>query len=316
MSRKHSTTGLLLCAFSWLATPAKAIELQAFDHPYWHFEESRNSQPSWSPNGEYLAYIGEWQPDPTRMSSSFLRAANFDGGYLTWLPLVRYGPDPLNGISSPTWSPDGKRMAYICYIQDGATGIWTVGESSTPALLLSRPVASCAWSPSGDTIAFVEGGSLWLITLDTRAIRLLRTGINSKPSWSPDGRSIVFSAGNTGLWVLDIATSALRQLTTNPMDREPAWSPNGHWIAFSTDYGGQSDIWVVHASGGGAIPVTFDAHWDDQPAWSPSGDRIAFYSLRDHPNLWQGGIWIASQLPDVVTQVAPRSWSTLKTSYR
>jgi len=144
-----------------------------------------------------------------------------------------------------------------------------VGESNASALLLSRPNATwigCAWSPAGDVIAFVERGDLWLLTMETGSVRLLRNGVDAKPSWSPDGRSIAF-AWASDLWVLDVVTSAVRQLTTDQAeDRDPAWSPNGRWIAFSSNRGGHSDLWVMPASGGGAIQLTYDVHLDDQPA--------------------------------------------------
>ena len=311
----------------WLATPAKSTELQLFELPFplTGLVESGASQPSWSPNGEYIAYLGDVQPDPTRYYGTMLRAANFHGEFLAWLPVDwERGISSLYGISSPTWSPDGKSIAYFCAdCSDGSTGIWTVGESSAPALFLSRPNApwmSCAWSPSGDAIAFVEGSSLWLATVEPRSVRLLKAGIDSNPSWSPDGNSLVFSYQGD-LWVIDIETSALRQLTWHlAINRDPAWSPSGRWIAFSSNRGGHYDLWVMPASGGGAIPLMADEPDDDQPVWSPSGDRIAFRSSpsRDDPdhNRWQAQIWIASQLPDVLTEAVPRSWSTLKSSFR
>jgi|CXWL01.1.fsa_nt_gi Tol biopolymer transport system component len=316
MPSNRSTVRVSLCLLLCLATPAASIELHAF-HPS-ELTVTGIREPSWSPNSDYLAYIGEWWPSPYSMSSSFVGAAKFDREFLAWLPLVFHGPDPLAGVSSPTWSPDGTRIAYIFYAAGGPTGIWTVGESSATALLLSRPGARfCAWSPSGDAIAFVAADSLWLTTADASSVRLLTTGVDSKPSWSPDGRSIVFAAG--GLWVLDIVTGARRQLTTDQAeDSNPSWSPNGHWIAFASNRAGHYDLWVIPASGGQAFQLTDDEHWDDQPAWSPRGDRIAFWSSRVHPNpnLSMRGIWIASQLPDVVTETAPRSWSQLKRSYR
>jgi Tol biopolymer transport system component len=256
-----------------------------------------------------------------------LRAVNFHAEFIPWVPMGWESRQwSLYGISSPTWSPDGTRIAYYLDFGFGEpAGIWTVGESSAPALLLPRanPLV-CAWSPTGDAIAFAQQDSLWLLTVGTTSVRLLTTGIESKPSWSPDGHSIVFTSirgGNPDLWVLDVASSAVRQLTMHEgADRNPAWSPDGRWITFSSNRGGHVDLWIIPAAGGAGIQLMDDEHWDDQPAWSPSGDRIAFVSSasRDDPDdiRWQAQIWIASHLPDVLTSSAVRSWSALKRSYR
>jgi len=312
---------LFLCMILWFATPAESIELQAFGCPSRDLWGGTN-QPSWSPSGEYIAYIWDNVPSPYNIPTYVLRAANFNCESPTWLPgAFEYPISSIYGITSPTWSPDGRRIAFGRPYDEDPTrpeGIWILGESSSPVFLLSRPnVGSCAWSPLGDAIAFVEEGSLELVTVETRSVRHLRTDIDSKPSWSPDGRSLVYSSQGD-LWVIDVATSAVRQLTFDPaMERNPAWSPNGRWIAYSSNRGGHCDLWVMPAAGVGAIQLTADEPCDDQPSWSPSGDRIAFWSSRDHSSsLWQGGIWIASQLPDVLTEVVPRSWSAVKSSFR
>jgi eukaryotic-like serine/threonine-protein kinase len=65
------------------------------------------------------------------------------------------------------------------------------------------------------------------------------------------------------------------------LQTQPTWSPDGRFIAYSSDQGGNFDIWVQPIGGGRAVQVTSDPAHDWQPSWSPDGNSIAFRSERD-----------------------------------
>jgi Tol biopolymer transport system component len=105
------------------------------------------------------------------------------------------------------------------------------------------------------------------------------------PSWSRDGRTIVFVSwrdGNGEVYAMDADGSGPRNLTQDPAkDVRPAWSPDGRTIAFVSRRDGQSEIYVMNADGSGKRNLTRDRASDDYPTWSPDGRKIAF--LRGRP---------------------------------
>ncbi len=117
------------------------------------------------------------------------------------------------------------------------------------------------------------------------------------PSWSPDGKRLVFSGNNFGgmhdLYILDLESKELRKLTNDFYDdRDPAWSPDGKVIAFSsdrTDVGrkGAHNIFYYHVESGNLEYATYGEHHDYAPAWSPDGKFLAMTSDRDGAfNVW------------------------------
>ncbi len=101
----------------------------------------------------------------------------------------------------------------------------------------SEPIMSPAWSPDGQSLAYVsfegKASAIYvqrLATGDRRRVSA-RSGINGAPAWSPDGRKLALTLsrdGNLDLYVLDLATQGLTRLTSDSaIDTEPEWSRDG-----------------------------------------------------------------------------------------
>lgn len=189
-----------------------------------------------------------------------------EAGDLWWLAPEGAG---LNRITShagtpwyvePSWSPDGARIAFESNLpastEDGFVGtISSVGIDGEDLVeLTSDPRFDDRqpnWSPAGDRILFqrhLPGADDW----DLWTIR-------------PDG---------SGLMVV---------IDTDSSDTDASWSPDGRSIVYSSDFGGlpAPNIFVVPVQGGTPQRVTNDAtHEDGAPSWSPDGATIAFES---HP---------------------------------
>lgn len=195
----------------------------------------------------------------------------------------------LDGFAS--WSPDGKRLAFV---SDRASGgnweIYLMDSDGTHQRRLTntpeRDEAFSAWSPDGEKLAYVTGPfgddpSIWVMDADGSGQKK-RLVDGTWPSWSPDGERIVYTTGKWNdprLSVMNADGSGQRELPG--MASEAAWSPDGKRLAYvSGDMGvGEEDIYVMNTDGTERTRLTKipgNDHWP--PTWSPDGTRIAFTS--------------------------------------
>jgi len=139
----------------------------------------------------------------------------------------------------PSFSPDGRRIAFTSG-RVGHPEVYIMDADGTNAELLTsfdfgdkNYRSDPDWSPDGRLVAFqsqfADGRfQIMTISLRDRSTKLLTSeGSNEQPSWAPDGRHLVFASTRSGvreLWVLDVESGRLRQLTRNGGAQLPAWS--------------------------------------------------------------------------------------------
>jgi TolB protein len=140
---------------------------------------------------------------------------------------------------SPTYSPDGQRLAFVS-TRSGLPQIYVMAPDGTDQQLfapfdygVTGSSNAPDWSPDGQSVIFHRdvGGTLQIFVLDarTRTVRQLTSlGRNEDPTWAPDSRHVAFISDRSGyrqLWVIDIETGRIRPLLQQSGIRLPAWSP-------------------------------------------------------------------------------------------
>jgi Tol biopolymer transport system component len=192
----------------------------------------------------------------------------------------------------PTWSPDGRQIAYL-FALDGAEIYRMDADGSNQVQLTDNEwwKENLAWSPDGTRIAFNAGYDIYIIDDATSGvINLTQDGPDgsykdSLPAWSPTGDAITFTSNRDGqrdIYVMQADGTNQTRLTTDVSDEwEPAWSPDGTRIVFTSNRDGNPEIYVMQADGTNQTRLTTQAADDTNPAWSSDSSQIAFTSNRD-----------------------------------
>lgn len=182
------------------------------------------------------------------------------------------------------------RMAYVT--KAGTRfNLWVAdadGEGALSALASPEPIISPAWSPNGQSLAYVSFEArkpvIYVHNVANGQRRLLASfrGSNSAPCWAPDGNSLVVTLSRDGasqLYAIDArGGEPLRLTQSGGIDTEAVFSPDGANLYFVSDRGGSPQIYRMPARGGAATRVTFSGSYNISPAVSPDGRWLAYIS--------------------------------------
>ena len=147
-------------------------------------------------------------------------------------------------IISPTWSPDGSKLAYVSF------------EAKKPIIYIHD------------------------LATAKRHVAANFKGSNSAPAWAPDGKRlavVLTKEGGSQLFLVNADGSGVKRLASSSgIDTEPRFSPDGQFIYFTSDRGGSPQIYRIAATGGAVDRITFDGSYNVTARPSPDGKSLAY----------------------------------------
>lgn len=159
-------------------------------------------------------------------------------------------------IMSPSWAPDGRRVAYV------------------------------SWETGRQTIIIQS------VTSDEREILTRFSGLNGSPVFSPDGRSLVMVLSRDGnanaeIYLMNLADRSLRRLTRHhAIDTEPSFSPDGRYVIFTSDRGGAPQIYRMDLSNNLPERLTFQGGYNARARLLPDGKHLVYVHRADNQRFY------------------------------
>ncbi len=210
-----------------------------------------------------------------------------------------------DGCGVPSWSPDGKTLAYACSDQHRGSNFWLVDADGTnPRKILKNKAArSLSWRADSKGFVFAMAHTVDLYNsyddvyqydIANDSLKMLTNGKRARdPVFTPDGSRLLVVTN-------EAQDNAVKYLTVDgefrpliPDDHAhtqygtPEYSPDGSLIAMSVWRDGQRDLWIYTADGAPVERVTNDTAIDRDPSWSPDGRWLYFASDRSGvPNIY------------------------------
>lgn len=218
-----------------------------------------------------------------------------------------------NGLEDePSWSPDGKFLAYTTNDKGNFDIIVKPLDGGNPIRIVDHPAddAQASWSPDGNRIAFVssrEHGNHLSIIIDQapltqyiyakngdifvmpalggQQIKVVENGYY--PQWSPDSKMLTYQSNTTGhwdIWITPVSGGSPLQLTDDPVfDYHPTFSADGKWILYASRINQFSDfsLNIIPVMGGTPIQLLYTEELILNPRFSKENDYIIFSSTRN-----------------------------------
>jgi Tol biopolymer transport system component len=195
----------------------------------------------------------------------------------------------------PSLSPDGRRVLYAAFREENVYEIYSLllADGSVNRLTNRDGVLTAPeYSPNGEAITFTRwapnSGRYQIMTMESN-------GDNPNnipriegwdPTWSPDGKQILFASDSNGpvqLFVVRENGKNLQQVSNLPAMRGRSdWSPDGQYIVTYSGEPWNRELYIMNADGSNARQLTPKGGNSQGPSFSPDGNWVAFTAYFDH----------------------------------
>lgn len=252
--------------------------------------------PAFSPDGTLVAFR---QSDGAKNTGIFAAVV---GGEKS----LQLTSDP--GDCCPTWSPDGRQLAFVRY-SDKIVSIFTIPALGGTEHRVYRGPASMAaglsWSPIASALVFPEANPadpsrsvLSLLSLTdsgTRALTSPPPGWHDhEPAFSPDGTRLAFirstiAGVSNDVYVMPAAGGHAKRLTfdNRPIMGPPTWTSDSREIIFSSARGAETGLWRVSATGCIPRPVAGPVGEGTWPSIPAKGDALVYEQGQSKFDIWR-----------------------------